>query len=172
MFIIRLSYIVFLHQTTTWLSSKHRDRRLSYIVILHQTTTLQRSRQVYGGCLISLFYIKPQLCNLVFKLRLRCLISLFYIKPQPSHWDIVAAPSCLISLFYIKPQRLSVALTLFSVVLYRYSTSNHNVCIKRLIQSRVVLYRYSTSNHNGVLRALQCPRLSYIVILHQTTTGA
>ena len=37
---------------------------------------------------------------------LRCLISLFYIKPQLTYGAILVNISCLISLFYIKPQRV------------------------------------------------------------------
>ena len=121
---------------------------LSYIFILHQTTT----------CL----YI-PFPC-------LSCLISLFYIKPQLCHWYFICIFGCLISLFYIKPQRQGNAGNNRLVVLYLYSTSNHNWWRGTCRRTAVVLYLYSTSNHNCRNTHLSQNRLSYIFILHQTTT--
>ena len=56
-----LSYIVFLHQTTTRRFNQLTKVVLSYIVFLHQTTTLDVRRLDRVDCLISSFYIKPQL---------------------------------------------------------------------------------------------------------------
>ena len=78
-----LSYIVFLHQTTTTSEFGDCTVVLSYIVFLHQTTT--------GSC------------------------------PQ------AAASHCLISSFYIKPQHVCKPLYKMDIVLYRLSTSNHNL---------------------------------------------
>ena len=78
--------------------------------------------------------------------------------------------SCLISLFYIKPQQCGSLFTVAMVVLYRYSTSNHNSLTDDDIAKAVVLYRYSTSNHNCFSSSEIFVMLSYIVILHQTTT--
>ena len=58
---VALSYIVFLHQTTTLLMCILLLPELSYIVFLHQTTTVANSRFFITHCLISSFYIKPQL---------------------------------------------------------------------------------------------------------------
>ena len=55
-----LSYIVFLHQTTTHEGQCPRSLLLSYIVFLHQTTTGDAPKGCIGDCLISSFYIKPQ----------------------------------------------------------------------------------------------------------------
>ena len=77
---------------------------------------------------------------------------------------------CLISLFYIKPQPRYTLPLLRVVVLYRYSTSNHNAMCTPSFSICVVLYRYSTSNHNQFSLFPDRPELSYIVILHQTTT--
>ena len=55
---------------------------------------------------------------------------------------------CLIPLFYIKPQPPNY---------YDY-------------KSQIVLYLYSTSNHNESLDATLQMKLSYTFILHQTTT--
>ena len=143
-----LSYIVILHQTTTQPLGLCTGTRLSYIVILHQTTTWRTCVSKLLSCLISLFYIKPQhVAGMPFVLA-RCLISLFYIKPQRGQFFRLDGKSCLISLFYIKPQPF------FVLAAWVY----------------VVLYRYSTSNHNRVSSAPASESLSYIVILHQTTT--
>ena len=55
---------------------------------------------------------------------------------------------CLIPFFYIKPQLLCGALQLIGIVLYLFSTSNHNLCF-------------------AVWQSL---KLSYTFFLHQTTT--
>ena len=121
---------------------------LSYIVILHQTTTLCWVMRNTQSCHISLFYIKPQLGDSWFT------------------GDV----SCHISLFYIKPQRFSGCYNVQRVVIYRYSTSNHNyrgmiACMTRL--SYIVILHQTTTERE----ATTCRwKLSYIVILHQTTT--
>ena len=99
---------------------------LSYISILHQTTT----KQTFTEWREQLSYIS--------------------ILHQTTTAPVLAAFMfcCLISLFYIKPQPLAVGVHLFTVVLYLYSTSNHNVHWSRLTVCM----------------------LSYISILHQTTT--
>ena len=144
-----LSYIVFLHQTTTHSQETHPRKLLSYIVFLHQTTTLP----------------------LVLVRFANCLISSFYIKPQPSVTVQVRSQYCLISSFYIKPQLRSRIAWAVLIVLYRLSTSNHNhvvsatffgalsyivflhqtttlACPDSLALS-IFLYRLSTSNHNS-----------------------
>ena len=56
-----LCYILLLHQTTTDTELKKQETELCYIFLLHQTTTgyLKIYRQM--SCVISFFYIKPQL---------------------------------------------------------------------------------------------------------------
>ena len=56
------------------------------------------------------------------------------------------------------------------VVLYRFSTSNHNIQVKEINPVLVVLYRFSTSNHNLFQFFTPLVALYYIVSLHQTTT--
>ena len=56
------------------------------------------------------------------------------------------------------------------VVLYSYSTSNHNVAVVLDGEWGVVLYSYSTSNHNWDFNVAPHMRLCYISIPHQTTT--
>ena len=166
----RLHYIVILHQTTTGRRGKKVCAKLHYIVILHQTTTINYEAIKTGGCIISLFYIKPQQDALREVYIAGCIISLFYIKPQQSS-NVQGRPcSCIISLFYIKPQRCLLCLFFLNVALYRYSTSNHNLLWLLLITALVALYRYSTSNHNTSVHWHSSSWLHYIVILHQTTT--
>ncbi len=188
-----LSYISVLHQTTTLKSTKIHTFRLSYISVLHQTTTghsfvnlltrclislfyikpqLSAGRLlIVMGCLISLFYIKPQRRSTNTTYTLCCLISLFYIKPQPEVSHKCRSLCCLISLFYIKPQRRHRAALSCRVVLYLCSTSNHNSCCRSPSRPSVVLYLCSTSNHNHSHEHFSKCELSYISVLHQTTTG-
>ena len=100
---------------------------LYYIVSLHQTTTLSHYEVAFHRCIISFLYIKPQL---------RCS-------------EARTPPSCIISFLYIKPQHTETTTKRYEVVLYRFSTSNHN--------AQLCLSRYE--------------KLYYIVSLHQTTTG-
>ena len=102
-------------------------QELSYIGILHQTTTARVPSVLWLSCLISVFYIKPQLQN-------------------RSKFDL-------------------------SVVLYRYSTSNHN---KNVQLSKARKLSYIGILHQTTTRSLSCSlwyQLSYIGILHQTTTS-
>ena len=100
------------------------------------------------SCLISLFYIKPQPVRVSDRTLFCCLISLFYIKPQPVRVSDRTLFCCLISLFYIKPQLGWV----------------------QTVTPSVVLYLFSTSNHNRSWDWLSRGWLSYISFLHQTTT--
>ena len=77
-----------------------------------------------------------------------CIISFLYIKPQLDAEDECEPFGCIISFLYIKPQPSSFLWAKRPVVLYRFSTSNHN--------------------HSPIATALNS--LYYIVSLHQTTT--
>ena len=57
----RLYLIEILHQTTTSLSIMLHRPLLYLIEILHQTTTMRRVIAASCGCILSKFYIKPQL---------------------------------------------------------------------------------------------------------------
>ena len=123
---------------------------LYLIEILHQTTTPARIRRFSDCCILSKFYIKPQLLCFPRVAIHRCILSKFYIKPQLRKMLYTFAESCILSKFYIKPQHLQAARTACKVVSYRNSTSNHN-------------HRCRTTCHS---------RLYLIEILHQTTTMA
>ena len=78
--------------------------KLYLIEILHQTTTSRCTSTLRSCCILSKFYIKPQLGYHHSQFRSCCILSKFYIKPQ---------------------QRANVMRNL-RVVSYRNSTSNHN----------------------------------------------
>ena len=121
---------------------------LYLIEILHQTTTFYDSIHISGSCILSKFYIKPQLVRL----------------------SVARSESCILSKFYIKPQRSPCARSKPLVVSYRNSTSNHNLC--RITRLLLTLYLIEIL-HQTTTRTLQTLRgngLYLIEILHQTTT--
>ena len=144
------------------------------------------------SCILSKFYIKPQLLGSSRMPPLSCILSKFYIKPQLLLPRVIRLYCCILSKFYIKPQQPSPHRRKAVVVSYRNSTSNHNKIDTPLSITEVVSYRNSTSNHNppkAVVRepivvsyrnstsnhnpARELPRrgvLYLIEILHQTTT--
>ena len=81
------------------------DTLLYLIEILHQTTTFDFRPRFSPGCILSKFYIKPQLicCSSVW--RECCILSKFYIKPQQCPPSVEISASCILSKFYIKPQQ-------------------------------------------------------------------
>ena len=101
---ITLSYIVFLHQTTTRPPQVRNRHLLSYIVFLHQTTTNLEYELADSDCLISSFYIKPQLALVV-----REPVHIVLYRLSTSNHNQVLSDIVLIA-----------------IVLYRLSTSNHN----------------------------------------------
>ena len=147
------------------------DTLLYLIEILHQTTTFDFRPRFSPGCILSKFYIKPQLicCSSVWReccilskfyikpqrivrrgVRMRCcILSKFYIKPQPVRIVLFWKLGCILSKFYIKPQLRRQSGCYVCVVSYRNSTSNHNLSVRLSRTCLVVSYRNSTSNHNG-----------------------
>ena len=79
--------------------------RLYLIEILHQTTTHCKCIQFTLCCILSKFYIKPQLRRVDFRGVRSCILSKFYIKPQHPSKVFARYQSCILSKFYIKPQR-------------------------------------------------------------------
>ena len=144
--------------------------RLYLIEILHQTTTHCKCIQFTLCCILSKFYIKPQLVLEALLLPPCCILSKFYIKPQLMMTTREGSMRCILSKFYIKPQRVHTSFENGLVVSYRNSTSNHNrVTINPRLRS-VVSYRNSTSNHNIENGEDTLTALYLIEILHQTTT--
>ena len=143
--------------------------RLYLIEILHQTTTHCKCIQFTLCCILSKFYIKPQLhwirVYIIYVVSYRNSTSnhnrvpnhlylqelyLIEILHQTTtlYGILFLQVSCILSKFYIKPQRQGRTLSLGIVVSYRNSTSNHNTPAAVLGSSGLYL----------------------IEILHQTTT--
>ena len=143
--------------------------KLYLIEILHQTTTQSTVDRNTAGCILSKFYIKPQLrwlsgCsrrvvsyrnstsnhNITRSNGGRVKLYLIEILHQTTTTAGEAAhfSSCILSKFYIKPQHIT----------------------PDYLSYRVVSYRNSTSNHNTTIPQLAIASLYLIEILHQTTT--
>ena len=122
--------------------------QLYLIEILHQTTTNRPHVKRFRRCILSKFYIKPQLGLRSIKPPICCILSKFYIKPQQSLILAKSTQSCILSKFYIKPQLFVFQCLIGCVVSYRNSTSNHNRARTGADGESVVSYRNSTSNHN------------------------
>ena len=164
---------------------REEDQPQLYLIeILHQTTTGIQSNWYISSCILSKFYIKPQLevqpggqtrCCILSKFYIkpqrprehtasteRCILSKFYIKPQRPPACAHPRSCCILSKFYIKPQLPSPHPVGLGVVSYRNSTSNHNLHHGLLVPPVVVSYRNSTSNHNFRLSVcIMCGVVSY-----------
>ena len=104
--ILMLCYIFLLHQTTTSWSSLFWAKPLCYIFLLHQTTTMAlRIWLRLKLCYIFLLHQTTTSRSLLI-FQICCVISFFYIKPQLLVSKKFIKPSCVISFFYIKPQPL------------------------------------------------------------------
>ena len=123
---LTLYLIEILHQTTTPFSLWARRKALYLIEILHQTTTCGKCEDCLRRCILSKFYIKPQLR---LERELSCCVVSY--RNSTSNHNVLF---------------LLVFLSL--VVSYRNSTSNHNLTMNREYAMYVVSYRNSTSNHN------------------------
>ena len=143
---------------------------LCYISILHQTTTLGVPEyKSHLLCYISILHQTTTLLSMSTYTR-RCVIFLFYIKPQRR--VTITLRGTVVLYFYSTSNHNNVPRLhkVVVVVLYFYSTSNHNQMMDRFYPNRVVLYFYSTSNHNSHEYTNKMHELCYISILHQTTT--
>ena len=119
-------------------------------------------------CILSKFYIKPQLRCILGYTALGCILSKFYIKPQQlreAHWELFR---CILSKFYIKPQLRFTLFFQFIVVSYRNSTSNHNFTPRVDYSQGVVSYRNSTSNHNSLIGRRRFP---FVVSYRNSTSN-
>ena len=146
--LLKLYLIEILHQTTTRDAWEAQNRPLYLIEILHQTTTIHATCRTKKSCILSKFYIKPQLLN--FSDSSDCVVS---YRNSTSNHNFVGA-ICIAS----------------GVVSYRNSTSNHNHGRPVTETLYVVSYRNSTSNHNVPEAPDARVKLYLIEILHQTTT--
>ena len=104
------------------------------------------------------------------RFRIDCLILLFYIKPQ---LQISFSAKIFIVLYFFSTSNHNSANAMpmrSSIVLYFFSTSNHNGELMALAHLEIVLYFFSTSNHNANEGKTLIFELSYTSFLHQTTT--
>ena len=146
--LMSLYLIEILHQTTTVTAAAQLLAQLYLIEILHQTTTEFVPMKRRMCCILSKFYIKPQLCHGA------CYYTavVSYRNSTSNHnFGGIGAKKRM-------------------VVSYRNSTSNHNLIDMLSIRPVVVSYRNSTSNHNCIQFLLPFVSLYRIEILHQTTT--
>ena len=99
-----------------------------------------------------------------------CILSKFYIKPQLRR--LLGLGFVVVSYRNSTSNHNSgqFSVSTGEVVSYRNSTSNHNNVLYNVIRSAVVSYRNSTSNHNTGGLASGISGLYLIEILHQTTT--
>ena len=163
-------------------TSNHNEAGGRYVIatlylieILHQTTTAGASQARTLCCILSKFYIKPQLrsCNK----RTQYVVS--YRNSTSNHNNVAAGfvpawlylieilhqtttrlvrnsliLSCILSKFYIKPQHSrSPSIVDTCCILSKFYIKpqpSHPFCRER----SVVSYRNSTSNHNSVLYGL------------------
>ena len=146
------------------------DTLLYLIEILHQTTTFDFRPRFSPGCILSKFYIKPQLicCSSVW--RECCILSKFYIKPQHLLIKFIFLSCCILSKFYIKPQlRVLDVRRITSCILSKFYIKPQHLAREGYASARCILskfyikpqppqagaalavvvsYRNSTSNHN------------------------
>ena len=110
---------------------------LYLIEILHQTTTQSRSIITKTSCILSKFYIKPQLVAMPLLLNMSCILSKFYIKPQHRPGQSLPKP----------------------VVSYRNSTSNHNVpsrCMRSNMLYLIEILHQTTTVRDVIVPLKRC----------------
>ena len=106
----RLHYVVSYRNSTSNHNGKSTALKyfsLYLIEILHQTTTDRAGLRPRRCCILSKFYIKPQLIADPVWLKSSCILSKFYIKPQHECSSPMEISGCILSKFYIKPQLFS-----------------------------------------------------------------
>ena len=148
----QLYLIEILHQTTT-LAPIIILRSLLYLIeILHQTTTARTRHRRTQSCILSKFYIKPQLSSLYLIFEL--VVS--YRNSTSNHNQSLRRNYRNVVVSYRNSTSNHNSASFLAprdwVVSYRNSTSNHNSSSGNYIQSSVVSYRNSTSNHNSKRR--------------------
>ena len=188
-----MSHISFLHQTTTAGLASFIRSVLSHISFLHQTTTLAACKVKVTHCLISLFYIKPQLrrCHA----SISSIVSYLFSTSNHNRRDVDDEPVVLSHISFLH-QTTTHAVTFTSGVLLSHISFLHQTttcrvdklvllyCLISLFYikpqhtlavvecSLIVSYLFSTSNHNQETEFQTRPVLSHISFLHQTTTDA
>ena len=144
--------------------------RLYLIEILHQTTTVLCAQKSKYSCILSKFYIKPQLTGRT----LNGFDVVSYRNSTSNHNNFEKRTGNFFVVSYRNStsnhNEIDFRVKLFTVVSYRNSTSNHNIMRVLHDKFKVVSYRNSTSNHNVGVVVRISEELYLIEILHQTTT--
>ena len=120
-----LYIVLFLHQTTTWVSSGIFLLSLYIVLFLHQTTTSERVFRARNCCISYYSYIKPQL-------------SYIYTKTNEVVYRTI--PTSNHNLWLKRLRR--------KIVVYRtIPTSNHNRLLKSLamLMLYIVLFLHQTT---------------------------
>ena len=121
-------------------------------------------------CILSKFYIKPQLPVGASSAVSSCILSKFYIKPQQRVRHKIGHSCCILSKFYIKPQQCTLQHDSFCVVSYRNSTSNHNKLLNGRLAPKLYLIEILHQTTTRITSMMSLHQLYLIEILHQTTT--
>ena len=130
-FVRLLYYIFILHQTTTINAKYFSPLLLYYIFILHQTTT-KKLVTITKGKLYYIFILhQTTTATLPVPQPRCCIISSFYIKPQLAQSTWVNTSVVLYLHSTSNHNQRFVTFSTRIVVLYLHSTSNHNfqICI-------------------------------------------
>ena len=122
------------------------------------------------SCILSKFYIKPQLRLRRPRFQRGCILSKFYIKPQHRGPHRLPDSCCILSKFYIKPQPPRHTFRSYRVVSYRNSTSNHNRRFAIVFLAALYLIEILHQTTTLLTILIRLPKLYLIEILHQTTT--
>ena len=128
-----LYLIEILHQTTTLSVLRCFVSALYLIEILHQTTTILQPLSLSGRCILSKFYIKPQLFT-----KCCCIFEVVSYRNSTSNHNLS-----------IKQKTTGM------VVSYRNSTSNHNYPYRAF--SVVTLYLIEILHQTTTLRPFLLP---------------
>ena len=146
--LIELYLIEILHQTTTQSTVSRNDAALYLIEILHQTTTDCSPCGCFCGCILSKFYIKPQLPAMAGDL-----------------FKVVSYRNSTSNHNYGVPQEVSQKLYLIEI-LHQTTTSTVISCLIFSLYLIEILHQTTTLPSQ---RRCDCG-LYLIEILHQTTT--
>ena len=170
--LIPLYLIEILHQTTTRAFAFINRMRLYLIEILHQTTTANEDEHII--LVLYLIEILHQTTTSVgdFLCSFRCILSKFYIKPQLSanrgkSWKVVSYRNST-SNHNIMEDTIQGP----DVVSYRNSTSNHNSMSVESTYRSLYLIEILHQTTTDIEDNSEESRLYLIEILHQTTTPA
>ena len=187
---LALLYLIeILHQTTTLVECVEITSELYLIEILHQTTTRSYLSIPVVCCILSKFYIKPQLQRAVDNNRYvvsyrnstsnhnhMTIVLYFYglylieILHQTTTPALASMPlcRCILLKFYIKPQLVSSLFVLGAGCILLKFYIKPQLRLERELAYCVVSYRNSTSNHNyrGFI-----PILLYVVSYRNSTSN-